>query len=1036
MKRSMIAKISIAAFAVSILASCQKETSTSTGWEYNNVDNGGFDKADFEEQRTGPGLVMIEGGTFTMGRTEEDVFDDNNNRPNRFTVSSFYMDRTEVTNFHWLEYVYWMKRVYNKTYPHIYKKALPDTLCWRDPLSYREKFVEYYFRYPAYRDYPVVGVSWIQANDFCKWRTDRVNEYILVEQGILKWHFSDEGDLAAGNDPNKKGWSNSPENMFNTESYLAGQYNIERSEATQREDRKGQKIQDENGNPVMDYKGYTLSPTGESSASKPKPTTKNKGIDVKKDIPRDPYVLNDYDPVNASGDANNGYYQGKRLVRMEDGILLPKYRLPTEAEWEYAATGLLGNLDPNSENIDERRIYPWDGHYVRYDEEQFQGTIQANFVRGTGDHMGIAGALNDGADATTNVDAYWPNDFGLYNMAGNVSEWVMDTYRPTTSDLAEGFMPFRGNMYQTKLMVPDGLHDKYVKTKDNIYDVYGMKEFVNEYARVLYLSNTQKGMNPNQSYTSNINAQKKQNSFNQPTINVSIDTKGAQQAKDTNDVLYVSVGGSVQFSVPLRSLQVKKGMKDTTTFKDKKSNNWSLVPPANVPNALTGSDVVLDTKTWETLAKAAAQNAAANGATPAPKPKGKPTPAAAATSLGDSIVTVTFNKPGTTVLEYKIDNEVWRKEIVVLGSKDEFTDLNPNLYTSSITSKVISRQDQQKYKFNSLNKGYIANNKTYSKSDKARFQMLDDINALLDTAIYLYNQDKSVEASAYIELVLFGSTTNTKIDVNHYRKNWGGISGDTPDDAPKMPVGLNDVQVEMSVKGLDKIKDPGMYYFTSRKEEKDDQSGSSGWSANLALGSIFGGPTITIDKKGKTTISSDSTYLQTMLPGFETDPTIATWVLNLRNGLTEFTVESRGKQRWRNVTEEENIGRLNYRKDDYIDYLDGDLESSIFYNNKKRIEDINNGKLSAKNTVYQSEHENMDLQGNSLDPSATGWPTTLISDKSKVYKGGSWADRAYWLSAGNRRFLDEDKTSATIGFRCAMDRLGGQRNLNYKKRRR
>ena len=116
MKRSIITKISYALFAAGLLASCQKETSTSTGWEYNNINNGGFEKADFEEQRTGPGLVMIEGGTFTMGRTEEDVFDDNNNRPNRFTVSSFYMDRTEVTNFHWLEYVYWMKRVYYK-YP-------------------------------------------------------------------------------------------------------------------------------------------------------------------------------------------------------------------------------------------------------------------------------------------------------------------------------------------------------------------------------------------------------------------------------------------------------------------------------------------------------------------------------------------------------------------------------------------------------------------------------------------------------------------------------------------------------------------------------------------------------------------------------------------------------------------------------------------------------------------------------------------------------------------------------------------------------
>ena len=79
---------------------------------------------------------------------------------------------------------------------------------------------------------------------------------------------------------------------------------------------------------------------------------------------------------------------------MEDGILLPSYRLPTEAEWEFAAMGLIGNLDPNSENINDRRIYPWDGHYVRQEEEQFAGAIQANFMRAQGDMMGVAGIKN------------------------------------------------------------------------------------------------------------------------------------------------------------------------------------------------------------------------------------------------------------------------------------------------------------------------------------------------------------------------------------------------------------------------------------------------------------------------------------------------------------------------------------------------------------------------------------------------------------------------------------------------------------------
>ena len=119
---------------------------------------------------------------------------------------------------------------------------------------------------------------------------------------------------------------------------------------------------------------------------------------------------------------------------------------------------------------------------------------------------------------------------------------------------------------------------------------------------------------------------------------------------------------------------------------------------------------------------------------------------------------------------------------------------------------------------------------------------------------------------------------------------------------------------------------------------------------------------------------------------YKTDPTISTWLLTLRNGLSEFIVESRGKQRWRNVTEEENIGRLNYRKDDYIDYLDGDLESSIFYNDKQRKEDINSGRRDASQVVYQNEHENFDLEGKSINKGINGWPTTLSRINQKFIK--------------------------------------------------
>src|SRR5690554_1848907 len=88
--------------------SCRRSASSTTGWEYNNPKNGGFEVAPFEEQMTGPGLVLIEGGTFVMGQTEQDVMYDWNNRPRRVTVSSFYMDEVEIRNLDYLEYLHWL----------------------------------------------------------------------------------------------------------------------------------------------------------------------------------------------------------------------------------------------------------------------------------------------------------------------------------------------------------------------------------------------------------------------------------------------------------------------------------------------------------------------------------------------------------------------------------------------------------------------------------------------------------------------------------------------------------------------------------------------------------------------------------------------------------------------------------------------------------------------------------------------------------------------------------------------------------------
>ncbi len=137
---------------------------------------------------------------------------------------------------------------------------------------------------------------------------------------------------------------------------------------------------------------------------------------------------------------------------MEDGILLPEYRLPTEAEWEYAAQNNIGEV--NFTNIDQKKIYGWTDYTVRIKDqkENDRGKIRLNAMVGKGDMGGIAGGLNDAGFVPTPVYSYWPNSYGLYNMEGNVAEWTMDVYRPLSLEDFDEFMPFRGNVFKTLVL--------------------------------------------------------------------------------------------------------------------------------------------------------------------------------------------------------------------------------------------------------------------------------------------------------------------------------------------------------------------------------------------------------------------------------------------------------------------------------------------------------------------------------------------------------------------------------------------------------
>jgi formylglycine-generating enzyme len=307
--------------------------SNATGLEFNS--EGGFPVKDFAGQPDGPNLIFIEGGRTVLGSFEEDILNSNNSIERAVTVASFYMDETEVANINWLEYEFYIKQDSDDYY---WKNNLPDTTVWAKDLAYNDPYVDHYYRYPGFRFFPVVGVNWRQAVNYCKWRTLVVNRKLALDAGLID--PLDGGDAFAGAEGD-------------------------------------------------------VAATGSS--------------------PR---------------------------IALESGVVLPDYRLPTEAEWEYAAQALIGTqwLD---ENQTHRRLYPWDGHALRNPYGKSMGYFLANFKRGKGDYAGIAGKLNDGAMIPTYVYDYPPNDFGLYNMAGNVNEWVQDVYRPLSFQDMDDMNPAR-----------------------------------------------------------------------------------------------------------------------------------------------------------------------------------------------------------------------------------------------------------------------------------------------------------------------------------------------------------------------------------------------------------------------------------------------------------------------------------------------------------------------------------------------------------------------------------------------------------------
>ncbi len=385
-------RITLFLFSLSLLISCNSardNKSSLTGWNFNDPKYGSYIKGTpFQGQKVPDGMVAVEGGSFTMGQVQDDVMFDWNTTPQQMHVRSFYLDEAEVTNSEYLLFLEVTKDVFppeEEKYKNIYTSLLPDTLVWRNSLGNTELLSESYLRHPAYSDYPVVGVSWMQAVQYCKWRTSAVNLKKLIDKGVLSNVL--ENDTIR--------------NFFDTDLYLENPYKLFDGDSTVY--KRG----------LPDYKAR------------------------KKGAPR---------PAKGS-------FTG-RQVTSQDGILSQKFRLPTEVEWEYAAKATSGNREYN--NIRGRKKYAWDGKFTRDKSKRYKGDQLANFKQRKGSYSGLAGWSEDGSDIPIKVKSYPPNAFGLYDMSGNVAEWVADVYRPIIDTEANDFNYFRGNIFTKKLIDSNG----------------------------------------------------------------------------------------------------------------------------------------------------------------------------------------------------------------------------------------------------------------------------------------------------------------------------------------------------------------------------------------------------------------------------------------------------------------------------------------------------------------------------------------------------------------------------------------------------
>ena len=364
-----ILKALLCLFIVAILASCK-----SSG---NSGELIGVQVKTLKKDKVPYGMVLIPGGTFIMGQSDEDITYSQTAQNRQVTIAPFYMDDTEISNSEYRQFVNWVR----------------DSILIHNYLGDQSYFVN------TANTSGVKYIDWDKVNKKSPWTTNDP----AVKQKLESLFYQGEDKVFGKNELDVRLLKYNFE-WYDLQAAVANRNNpnMKRSDFIKRETMH---IYPDTTVWLADFTYAANDPLVMGYFSHPSFTEYPVvGVTWKQSQAFNSWRTQLY---------NNQAAKNKKQPRLE-------YQLPTEAEWEYAARG--------GKNGSQ---YPWGGPTAR----NAKGCLMANFKPGRGNYM------DDGVATTAPVYSYFPNDFGLYNMAGNVAEWTQSAYNESAYTFVHDMNP-------------------------------------------------------------------------------------------------------------------------------------------------------------------------------------------------------------------------------------------------------------------------------------------------------------------------------------------------------------------------------------------------------------------------------------------------------------------------------------------------------------------------------------------------------------------------------------------------------------------